>query len=285
MPHFFGSRRALFGGEAVAAAAGAGTYDAIANIVHIYEPGRRALTAYTGNLLRLRRASDNGESNFTYDANGHLDTTAIAAWAGGASYVVTIYDQKGGDDITQATEANQPLFTASAQNSHAGMTFDGTNDKLQGAFTIGGALSQPFNVYGVAQLDVTAVNDDNTHIIWDGDDLTKEMSAGTLDAPNPDIWNIRSGANLASVAASDALWKVWAALFNGVSSVFWHNNVSMGSGNAGADNADGLTMGARSNATRLWKGNITSVIVCDPSHSTAQREAMQTAINAYWAVY
>ena len=68
-------------------------YDAFADsIVHAYEPARRVLTAYTGNLVRLRRASDNAEANFTYLPNGDLDVAAIAAWAGGASYVVTVYD-------------------------------------------------------------------------------------------------------------------------------------------------------------------------------------------------
>ena len=65
----------IFGGRFV------GAYDDIANIVHIYEPARRVLTAYTGNLVRLRRASDNAELNFGYIANGNLDVAAIAAFA------------------------------------------------------------------------------------------------------------------------------------------------------------------------------------------------------------
>src|SRR5574343_888329 len=92
-----------------------GAYDAIANLVHVYEPARCTLSAYSGNpLVRLRRASDDAESDFSHvsAANTELDTAAIAAWAGGAAYIVTIYDQKGSDDITQDTAANQPLYVA-----------------------------------------------------------------------------------------------------------------------------------------------------------------------------
>ena len=53
----------------------------------------------------------------------------------------------------------------------------------------------------------------------------------------------------------------------------------------GNKNADGLTIGARSVPDMYWKGYVNSFVVCDPSHSTAQRQAMEALINAYWAIY
>ena len=85
MTMLHGTRRALLGTHRFR-----GAYDGIANLVHIYEPARRTLTAYIGSLVRLRRASDDAEADFGYLANGNLDTAAIAAWAGGASYIVTV---------------------------------------------------------------------------------------------------------------------------------------------------------------------------------------------------
>jgi len=261
-------------------------YDAFASsIVHAYEPARRVLTSYTGNLVRLRRASDNAESDFRYGANGNLNTAAIAAWAGGASYVVTVYDQApAGDNVTQAVAANQPLYVASIRNGHAGMTFDGTNDCLRGAFTTGGALSQPFSLFAVARLDAAGVNDDEYRMLTDSDDIANRLIMGQYPTGAPDTWRIMGGATLVG-SGSDALWNIWSALFNGASSQFWHNGVSEASGNAGAQNADGLTVGDSFNDLGRWWGDIVSVIICDPSLSDAQRVAMQVQMNSYWAVY
>ena len=263
-----------------------GAYDAFSNsIVHVYEPARRVFTSYTGNLLRLRRASDNAESDFRYVANGDLNVVAIAAWAGGASYIVTIYDQTvNADPVTQAVAASQPLFVAAAQNGHAGGTFDGTNDYLQGAYTNGGALSQPFSLYVVAQLDATAI-DTGARPVTDGDDGVLRLMLRQAGAGGVDPWALYAGTALSSATATDANWHLFSALFNGVASELWLDSGSIARGDAGPDNADGLTVGGRWDGGETWKGPIVSVIICDPAHSDAQRIAMQTAMNAYWAVY
>ena len=259
-------------------------YDAFAaSIVHAYEPARRVLTSYTGNLVRLRRASDNAEANFGYLANGDLNVAAIAAWAGGASYVVTIYDQGIGDDITMAVAANQMLYVANARNGHAGMLFDGT-DYLQGAFTTGGALSQPYNLLFVAKLGAGLADDGVIYFLTDGDDAANEVKFFKHKDPIPDAWRFASG-NSIEFANADSNWHVWAALFSGAASLIRSNAVQVGAGNTGAENADGFTLGAENNGANPWKGYATSAIICDPSLSVAQLAAMEIAMNAYWGVY
>lgn len=102
-----------------------GPYDAIPSITSAYGM-RRLFTTYTGNLLRLRRASDNAESDFGYLANGDLDAAAIATWLTATmGYVTTWYDQRGnGKNATQTTASSQPLYVSQA----AGMTFDNIDD-------------------------------------------------------------------------------------------------------------------------------------------------------------
>ena len=117
------------------AASFTGAYDAIPNIAAAYGM-RRMRSAYTGSLLRLRRSSDNAESDFGYDADGHLDTAAISAWLSGSGYIVTWYDQSGnGYNATQSTAASQPLYVASGQNGRPVGRWDGTNDYLYGGFS------------------------------------------------------------------------------------------------------------------------------------------------------
>jgi len=251
-----------------------GAYDVFAaSLAHVYEPARRALTSYTGALCRLRRASDDAELDWGYLANGDLDVVSIAAWAGGASYVVSVYDQVAGDTITQAVKVNQPLFVASAQNSHAGMTLDGVNDYLQGAFTTGGELSQPTTYYAIVK---SIAPTEHRYIFGDGDGETIRYN-GTRT-------NVYFGASIAA-SEVDANTKLIGATVNGATSTVRTNGVSV-AGDAGAYNPNGLTLGARSDgADNFWKGNILSFLIFDPSLSLANQVILESALNTYWAVY
>lgn len=75
----------------------------------VYSPARQLLTAYTGPLLRVRRASDNAEQDIGFDVDGLLDETAIAAFCGVAiGYITTWYDQTtGAHHLTNAEAAKQ----------------------------------------------------------------------------------------------------------------------------------------------------------------------------------
>jgi len=99
---------------------------------------RRLRSAYSGNLLRLRRSSDNAESDFGYVANGDLDTASIAIWLGVSNgFVTTWYDQSGNArNLVQTTTDNQPLYVESGQNSKPILRLDGINDSLTPSSTL-----------------------------------------------------------------------------------------------------------------------------------------------------
>ena len=65
---------------------------------------------YTGNCMRIRRDSDDAETDIGFDSSGDLDTAAIASHCGSANgYVVTWYDQSGNsNNATQSTAGSQP---------------------------------------------------------------------------------------------------------------------------------------------------------------------------------
>ncbi len=67
-------------------------------------------STYTGDAIRVRRASDNAEQDIGFDASGELDTSALATFCAGTDgFVKTWYDQSGnGNDATQGTTASQP---------------------------------------------------------------------------------------------------------------------------------------------------------------------------------
>jgi hypothetical protein len=71
---------------------------------------RRLRNAYTGSCIRVRRSSDNAETDIGFTPTGVLDTVALLAHVGaGNGFVTTWYDQSGnGRNVTQATGGNQP---------------------------------------------------------------------------------------------------------------------------------------------------------------------------------
>lgn len=140
MPYPVAAVRGKWVGQNVAAYAG--PFDGI-SFAALYGL-KRFLTAYTGNLIRLRRDSDNAESDFGYiAATGLLDTAAIVTWlAAAVGFITTWYDQSGNArNVTQATAAAQPLYVASGVNSLPCADLDGSDDVLIGSatFDIGAA--------------------------------------------------------------------------------------------------------------------------------------------------
>jgi len=137
--------------------------DALTDKYGIYSPAARVLTAYspTGNLLRLRRSTDDVEADFAADAvTGLLDTAAVTTWLGGGTgYITTLYDQSGnGYDAAQATAASQASLNLVGSLPCA--DFDGSDD----TYSIAGAVGFARNVgqaslLAVCKYDSSAVTD------------------------------------------------------------------------------------------------------------------------------
>lgn len=98
---------------------------------------RKLRTAYSGNSLRVRRASDNTEQDIGFSGND-LDTSALASFCSGTNgFVTTVYDQgTSSRHMTQTDTTKQPKIYDSVTgtltlNSKAAMLYDNTNDTMQ----------------------------------------------------------------------------------------------------------------------------------------------------------
>jgi hypothetical protein len=97
---------------------------------------RRLWTGYTGNLIEVRRSTDNALLDIGYNSENELDTATLLGFLGGASGLVrTLYDQTGaGNHFQQTTLANQPRIVNAGvletRNGKPSMFFDGTNDNM-----------------------------------------------------------------------------------------------------------------------------------------------------------
>ena len=97
---------------------------------------RKLRQSYSGNAIRVQRASDSALQDIGFDSNGELDTTALINFAAGGTLTVrTWYDQgASGYDCTQSSVSAQPTIVASGQtvtvNGKPAVDFDGTSDFL-----------------------------------------------------------------------------------------------------------------------------------------------------------
>lgn len=123
---------------------------------------RQLRCAYTGPLIRVRRSSDNTESDIYPTANGDLDTSALKTFVGtGGSddgFVITWYDQSGNaNNATQSTAANQPYIIdngiISRENTKPVIKFDGSNDYMVLSSGISGA--NPYSSFYVQKKNAT----------------------------------------------------------------------------------------------------------------------------------
>lgn len=94
--------------------------------------------AYTGACIRIRRASNNNETDIGFDSDGIVDAGAIASFCSGTTgFVTRFYDQSGSaNNVIQSTSTRQPqiygsgsvfyrngLPTARGNGTSTGMTF------------------------------------------------------------------------------------------------------------------------------------------------------------------
>jgi hypothetical protein len=86
---------------------------------------------YTGACIRIRRSSDDNETDIGFSGS-FVDKAAIEDFCGGGDGFVTIwYDQStNNNNFTQATTDEQPKICDSGTFVENGIDFDGTNDNL-----------------------------------------------------------------------------------------------------------------------------------------------------------
>ena len=139
---------------------------------------------YNGPIIRLRRAGDNAQRDFSWGDDDIVDVTAINTWRNGANvYVYTWYDQSGlGRNAVQTTQNRQPrfypnttmpYFQGDGSNDHLTVDTpngiqDVTNNGNQGTvLTVMKATTKSQHSFGV----LTGGNRWSTHINWSNNNV------------------------------------------------------------------------------------------------------------------
>ena len=205
-----------------------------------------------------------------YDA---ADASTITQ-SGGA---VSQWDSKGsgGNDLVQATGANQPITNSRTINSKNAIDLNGTSHHMTTSF--GSIKAQPVTRFIVLKSDVSDIN---LHVLLDGIDATDRNVFWLNNIP---YWVTFAGVNLPGSTTPDTSAHVFTEILNSSSSALYQDGTSIASGDAGTAGAAGITLGARYTKTeRFWDGLVAEVIVVSGTLSEAERQQIEGYLAWKW---
>ena len=247
---------------------------------------------YSGNCMRIRRDSDDSETDIGFDGSGDLDTSAIATHCGSANgYVVTWYDQAnvGGtaNNATQSTGGDQPqIYNGSAvitTNGKPALNFDGSNDVLKAT---GGTWSQ-LAFAGVMYIDVPA---DSVALQYGTTDARFHVGVGNRSSASKIGSRVYDGAFFGDDGAdiTDGQYLVYNDASIGPDTNDMYLNgaaVSQAYGTrSGTPSLATYTIGCRGNGAYFFLGKFQELIVWE-SDQSSNRSGIENDINTYFSIY
>jgi hypothetical protein len=237
--------------------------------------------------MRVREDATDTETNIGFDANGDLDTAAIAAHCGTANgYVVNWFDQAGSqNDATQSTLASQPqIYNGTAvitKNGKPALQYDGTSNFFNVPST------QWTNGQMMASVVLTGTTVDDTYWV-DSNNTTFRMFNGGSEHKfiawplTPIV--ITKGSSMATgqllVTGRIGTTSEGYTLYENGSSVA--NAASY----TGSMPTTSLTayIGQNNNNTQRYGGRMQELIHWS-NNQTSNRSGIETDINTYFSIY
>ena len=253
---------------------------------------------YTGNAIQVRRASDSTTQDIGFDANGDLDTSALATFCAGTDgYVATWYDQSGnGNNLTQATTSAQPQIVASGSYLNT-IRFNGSTHYLSAdaAATSFSGDDLPISQFMVLNTDTNAVTQ-----------VPAGFGNSSTDNPQTTGGFIRSTNNKYAFLRRDDSNSSGPGLQEGTASIVVGSDVLLDYVSDGTEHSialngvedisatvdvgtmtvDRFTVGAlsRTSVGAYFDGDISELILY-PSDQSSNRTGIEANINDFYSIY
>lgn len=246
----------------------------------------RALNGNGDNVVRVRRASDNDEKDFTASqvSSGEMVNWVTEESATADGFVATWYDQSGnGNDATQSVAASQPKIV-DAGTYLGELDFNGVGDELFTSSNIGITGSQSRSIF--ASLDPSS--NSSKYFLHFGVFLPGQSWSLTPEL----AVRIAGGNEVYSVSDAD-LQLVTNILPDSSSNVtdskMYSNGIELtatSSLSLAIDTADSvLSIGSSPlSSVALYEGSIKEIVIY-PSDQSANREAIEANINNHYNIY
>lgn len=225
----------------------------------------------TSTSLSLRRHATNSPFSPTQIAGLKLwlkastinltDGTAVSSWA----------DSSGlGNNVSQATGAQQPIYKTGIVNGKPIVRFDGVNDLLSGSDL---GLSQPFTVCCVVKASSGGIFQDIV-----------DQGVPSATVHNSNNFAMYAGNTVDGSTNIIGAFHTFIGIYNGASSTGYTNGNSDISGDVGAFNTSGLTIGNNAGATSSFTGDIAEVLIYNSALSSTNRSNIQSYLKTTYGL-
>jgi hypothetical protein len=241
---------------------------------------RKLRSAYTGNVIRVRRSSDNTEQDFGF-VNNLLDTASLLTFCGaGNGFITTWYDQSGNtNNSTQATATNQAQIVSSGS-----MITDPVSGKISSlwssdSYALGSSITMTQTHFKLGVFNRTTTG---TRIYGIGANAVTPK-IGCWDANNSISSAYGTGTATHSASNTSTGKLIMTVLRDSSNNVkCWLNNTALTTGtSSGTANAISQ-FGAFSTVTTV---GYKQEEVYWASDQESNRTGIETNANNYWTIY
>jgi hypothetical protein len=241
---------------------------------------RKLKTGYTGNAIRVRRASDNTEQDVSY-VNNYLDTTSLKTFCSATNCFITTWFSQGDStrNATQTTAANQPRIVNNGaldiQNGKVTAIYDGTD--FFNITSIAPADSS-YSAFGIGRSNLTTNNITFFGRATSGTNITLARISGRY-------YFQKSTAYLESTATDNTNAQI---LLSGISgaSIFkqYKNGSEISSSTVRITINNTITAIGRYNNAQLTNGQIQELIIYF-ANKDSDRTGIERMINRFYSIY
>jgi len=249
-------------------------------------------STYTGNAIKVRRASDNTEQDIGF-VNNVLDTSSLESFCSGTDgFVTTWYDQSGSNNATTSLASEQPKIVSSGttitKNGKPCLDFNGNNNgyELSDQSLITSLTDGTQTAISVHSVDDVSVGTDNIiYSVGDRNSVTHFFALGyRSNEARAGYYNGSSWSAKDISASNNTQYLGFNVVVSG-SPDFYQNNTQAVSGNSPAlDGNQGLSIGKGTNNNFDLTGTIQELIFY-PDDQSSNRSGIETNINDHYSIY
>jgi hypothetical protein len=249
---------------------------------------RKLRQQYNGPAIRVRRSSDNAETDIGFATNTDgIDTVALLAFTGANSgFVTTWYDQSGnGRNAAQATAVNQPrIVDAGVVETDGGrptVRYPTAGVGLATTVTSAGWFDAPSaSIVSVARCTNTATA---RHIVGNRGGAGRFIRA---QGGGASYQLINTGALAMTVSGTTTNQNVVTYRYDGTTISGWVNGGSATSAAAGyfSDPTATVSIGGSGGGSADWIGTISEIVVFASAISTTGRQTLERNQGSYYSI-
>lgn len=234
--------------------------------------------AYAGQVIRVRRSSDNTEQDIGFNNVGTLDTTQLLSFCGGGNgFVTRFYDQSGqGNNGLQTTAINQPIIvSAGALITRNGKPYIQSSSSQWLSFTtdISATVGNSYSLWMTYEKDTAG----NQGII-----LKDGSNYHWLDYTTNQYVTLSDFITISSAHAINTLYVINTITNYSTSATMYRNGVSIGT--RGALTTAAISRDLPSASFRTAKITMAEFIYY-PFTQTTNRTNIEQIVNNYYGIY